>query len=155
MIPPAIPDHHAGRDIDGRRVEEKPGQWLPAGAAIAIVVRADAELVDRKQPGHAGVNGVDGGSCRGSARDVWLIGDHHQTIAAVLQTRQSASSTPGRISRSSTAGRRIRLAGPHDCPIQHAVAVEEDGARFHRVDSHLVAAALSRGCDTRRCQTTA
>ena len=51
---------------------------------------------------------------------------------------------------------RVRLAVAHDRPIDHAVAVEEHrGSGCHRVDSHFVGAALRRGCDTSRCQTTA
>ena len=88
----------------------------------------------------------------GAARDVGLVGDHNQQVARLFEAAQRL----GRIGvdrKLVQSGGRMRRAVAHDAPVEHPVAIQEDG--LHRTDSHLVSACLSAGCVTSRCQITA
>src|SRR5436190_710684 len=75
------------------------------------------------------------------------IADHEAVGQRLRHARQDLQRGLG--------GRRERPAVTDDWTIDYAVPVEEDGAPNASVDSHFVCAALSAGCDTRRCHTTA
>ena len=82
-----------------------------------------------------------------------LVGHHNQQKSGAAQLLQRVRNTRDDVD----LGQRqwcIRLAVANERAVDHAVAIEEDRPR-HRVDSHLVSATLTSGCETSRCQTTA
>ena len=51
--------------------------------------------------------------------------------------------------------RWIGKSVPDHGPVEHSIPIQKDGAFSYFVLSHFVWAALSAGCETKRCQTTA
>ena len=139
-----------------------PGAGLRHATAIRVVVIADEQRIE---PG--GTAPPQRSGCRPTARDlasarhVGLVGD-----AQSSRTPHPAGAAPAR-ARPPARRARPRDAGGYGCAVahdgivQHAVAIEKDGRprpavmSYFPTDSHFVSCALSAGCETSRCQTTA
>jgi hypothetical protein len=121
-------------------------------AAVAIVVWAHVESVERQFRGEPCVNGVDFGGGARAARNVRLVRDDEQHETGLAQRLQRRL----RIARDVELPQVgwIRQAVANDRVVHDAVAIEKDGAP-QRTVSHFVSAVLSAGWDTIRCQTTA
>jgi len=159
-VAPAIAHHEGTGEVDPvmrLRIEEEAGQGLTAMAGVAIVMRADQELVHRKCLPHGVVKRVNRLEGSGTAGDVGLIGSDEQEEAERLQASQVAGSGLHNL-HFFESGRRVRLAIAHDGLIENAVPIEEDGAHSRGqgfTDSHLVSARFRSGWETMRCHTTA
>src|SRR5436190_1905139 len=156
-VAPPIADHEAVGERNPRVARRRLQQSrfrLPALAAVAIVMIADAELVDRERRSQPRVHAVDHLAPLRAARHVGLVGDHDQAETGGAQPGQRLRHARQDLQRG-LGCRRERPAVTDDWTIDYAVPVEEDGAPNASVDSHFVCAALSAGCDTRRCHTTA
>ena len=90
-----------------------------------------------------------------TTRHIGLVGDDDQREAGRLETGERFGD-PREHFEIGRRGWRMRDSVTKGSPVQHAVAVEKHGgAERQLVDSHFVAAVLSRGCEISRCQTTA
>ena len=93
------------------------------------------------------------------ARDIRLVGRDDQAEAVLAQALECR----GRVGKDDhllDGVGRIRLAVADIGLVQHAIAIEEHGARHalagaRSTPSHLVCFAFSAGCVTSRCQMTA
>ena len=116
-------------------VEDHPGPRLAARAAVGVVVRADDDLVERELSCADVVDRVDLGRVERAPGDVGLVGDARS--AAARPPRSAGTPRPRR------AGPRTRSAwrGGYGHavddrgPVEHPVAVEEDG-RPHALRAH-------------------
>jgi len=98
---------------------------------------------------------VDDRSVLVAASHVRLIGDHQQQKSGTPEVLEGLRHA-GQDGEVFGARGRIWLAVADDRSVDDPIAVEEDRAPTHGwVDSHLVWARLSFGCETRRCHTTA
>src|SRR4029450_977274 len=88
------------------------------------------------------------------SRHVGLVGDDHQGVAGGLQARQRLRDARQHVQLIEAVW-RIGASIADQGAVDDAVPVQEHRRLRHKVDSHLVAAALSSGCDTSRCHTTA
>ena len=126
-------------------------------AGVAVVMRADQELVHGKGLPHGvvkGVNGLEGGRASGN---VGLIGGDEQEEAERFEASEIGCGGLDNF-HLVERGRGIRLAIAHDGFVENAVAIEEDGAHSRGqgfTDSHLVSARFRSGWETMRCHTTA
>src|SRR5882757_6779032 len=147
-IAAAIADHVAARQIDvefGGAGQQHTGPWLPAIAAIVVVMEANHEAINRGDfARNQVIDAFDGFlRCR-TACHIGLIGDHDQDEAAVFQALELLAQ-PRIDFDILDPGRRIGLALADHRVVQDAVTIEKDRPRLHlaglavpTADSHLV-----------------
>ncbi len=161
-IPPAIPQHETCRKIDIKFPgpgKQHAGLRLSAITGIAVVVIAGDEAVNRQVQRQAGIDRLNGILTSRASRDIGLVGHDDEEKSCLLQAPQTFGYSRKNLDFRDT-GRGMRLPLPNNGAIYYPVAIKENSAPFGHdrhltADSHLVSCALSFGCDTSKCQTTA
>ena len=151
-VTPAITDHVTAGKVDvplGCGLQKQTRLGLAALALIGIDVKTDLDVIDRQPLTKFRMHGVDRGSGRAAGRHVRLVGHHHQQETGCLGSTGGLDDAWQQL-KLSQRGWGDRTTVPFHIGVEHAVAIEEYGPRYH-----LVAFFCSLGCDTKQCQITA
>jgi hypothetical protein len=153
-VSPAVADEERTGEVDTvtlLRLDYQAGRRLAALAAVAIVVGADEEVVERQGLPHDVVHRLNGAERLRTASDVGLIGDYQQQESEFFQASEAAGGV-FRDFQFRDRRRRVRLTVTHDRAIQDPIAIEENGAGGRircptqgRTDSHFVSACFNAG----------
>jgi hypothetical protein len=149
-ISPAISHKERTGEVDTIPLlclDYQPGRGLAALAAVAVVVRADEEVVEREGLPHDVVHRLNRAQRLRTASDVRLIGDDEQQESEFLQASEAAGGAIHDF-QFRERRRRVRLTVAYDRAIQDSIAIEENraGCPVHRrTDSHFVSARFKAG----------
>ena len=89
-----------------------------------------------------------------AAAYVGLVGDHDEEKFRCLKPRTAVGNVVIEF-EILESGRRMGLTVADNGPVEHAVAIEEDGPSRYFVLSHFVSATFRAGWDIHMCHTTA
>ena len=133
-----------------RPLEQQSRPRLTAVTAIAIVVAASEEVVQRHSCPYGGVDGFEHLGAEQAPRNVRLVGHANELESCRLQFREGGRGVRSDLQLVEAARGTLHPLAKDDS-VQDAIPIEENRA-FYRRDSQRVATALSFGCDTSRCQ---
>src|SRR5205085_935461 len=159
-VTPAVADHDTRlqRDVPvAGGIYQQAGSGLAASAAVSIVVRTDAHVVELQPALNETVHLVHGLAAAGAAADVGLVGDHKELETRAFELRARLGHIGQDLELVERIG-RIGLPLADERAVEHAIPVEKDSprpARHQRTDSHFVDCVFSAGWLTSRCQRTA
>ena len=138
--------------------QDHPRSRLAAIARIAVTLArmiTNFDAIKRwKRQLHFCMHRLDRFATLSAATYVGLVGDHNQKKFCCLKSRAAVCNVVVEF-EIVDASRRMGLTVADDGPIEHAIAIQEDGVSRYFVLSHFVSATFRAGWETHRCHTTA
>src|SRR5262249_19543460 len=126
-IPPAVPHHEAGRQIDAvplRRGDDEAGARLAAVTACPVVVIADENLLQRDLHLNRAVDRLDTLAALRASRDIGLVGHSNRQKASLPKTPHRGR-YGGRNPQLTEIRRWMRPPVPANRIVQYPIAIQE------------------------------